>query len=386
MPNPIGPLLPADESFTHQVTETFAHVGTSDPAWTEKACAMALARDGSIQLGFGIGRYPNRNVLDAYAAVSIGVGQHTVRGSRALDAAPGELAVGPIRYEVVEPMRVVRFVLEPNDVQPIAFDWTFEAALPPFVEERTHRRSGYRLSADLVRYHQIGVASGWVEVDGERRTLDPEGWVSTRDHSWGVRYDVGTPPTDRQPGDHNLPDGVGFQMIWSPVLMTRPDGSTYGLHLHYVWIAMPGFESKEVTAQVEHPDGTSEAIVDLVPDLAFDPRNRRLLGGRLEATMADGTARPLEIEVLGDTGVQLGAGLYFGLDGHHHGEWRGPLHLDGEHIADCSTPEAARRLHPIRDTPVRVTDPVGGGVGIGNCQPIVSGPWPGLDLPDESWM
>ena len=53
--NPIGPLLAADEQFTHQITDTFAVVGTSDPAWTEKACAMAMARDGSLQLGFGLG-------------------------------------------------------------------------------------------------------------------------------------------------------------------------------------------------------------------------------------------------------------------------------------------------------------------------------------------
>ncbi len=76
---------------------------------------------------------------------------------------------------------------------------------------------------------------------------------------------------------------------------------------------------------------------------------------------------------MSDTGVQLGAGLYFGLDGHHHGEWRGELHVDGERIADCSTPEAARRLHQIRDTVVHVVDPVGGAEGWGNCQPIITG-------------
>jgi hypothetical protein len=31
MANPIGPLLPADEQFTHQVVETFATVGTDEP-------------------------------------------------------------------------------------------------------------------------------------------------------------------------------------------------------------------------------------------------------------------------------------------------------------------------------------------------------------------
>ena len=110
--NPIGPLLAADESLTHQVADTFAIVGTSDPAWTEKICAMAMARDGSLQIGFGLGRYPNRNVLDAYAAASRGAEQLTVRGSRSLSADPESTSVGPIRYEVVEPLQKVRFTLE----------------------------------------------------------------------------------------------------------------------------------------------------------------------------------------------------------------------------------------------------------------------------------
>ena len=82
MPNPIGPVIAADESFTHQIPETFAHVASSDPSWTEKVCAMAMARDGSLQLGFGLGKYTNRNVMDAYAALSRGVEQVTVRASR----------------------------------------------------------------------------------------------------------------------------------------------------------------------------------------------------------------------------------------------------------------------------------------------------------------
>ena len=84
MPNPVSPLLPADENFTHQIVDTFASVGTSDPSWTEKVCAMAMANDGSLQIGFGLGKYTNRNVMDAYAALSRGVEQLTVRASRRL--------------------------------------------------------------------------------------------------------------------------------------------------------------------------------------------------------------------------------------------------------------------------------------------------------------
>src|SRR5580693_1806100 len=140
-------------------------VATSDLSWTEKICAMAAAKDGSLQLGFGLGKYPNRNVMDGYAGISRGVEQRTVRASRRLDTDPVLTTVGPVRYEVVDPLRAIRFSLDANDSQPIAFDWLFESIVPAALEDRTHTRQGFRVGADLVRYHQIGLASGWVEVD-----------------------------------------------------------------------------------------------------------------------------------------------------------------------------------------------------------------------------
>jgi hypothetical protein len=385
MTNPVGPLIGADENFTHQVAETFVAVGTSDPFWTEKVCAMAMAKDGSLQIGFGLGKYTNRNIMDGYAAVSRGVEQLTVRASRRLSPHPEQTIVGPIHYEIVEPLKAIRFRLEPNAHQSLAFDWLFTGVLPPFTEERTHLMRDYRRMSELVRYHQIGTASGWIELDGERHVMSDDSWTSTRDHSWGVRYDVGVPAADLEPNS-GIPDGAGFMMIWCPLLMTRSDGSQYGMHLHFTWFNMPGFAQKMVSSRIEYTDGRQEMIQQLVPELRFDPRNRRLLGGMLHCTMADGSQRPLSLEVLGDTGVQLGAGLYFGLDNHYHGEWRGELHVEGERILDCSDPQQARRLHQIRDTTVRVTDPIGGGVGVGNCQPIAYGPWPELGLADDPWM
>jgi len=370
--NPVGPLVPSDERLCHQISDTFAVVGTSDLSWTEKICAMAAAKDGSLQLGFGLGKYANRGVMDGYGGISRGVEQRTVRASRRLAPDPEVTEVGPLRYEVVEPLRVVRFVLEANDTQPVAFDWTFEAIVPPAVEDRTHTRQGYRVGSDLVRYHQTGVASGWVEVEGTRTELSPDSWVSTRDHSWGVRYDVGLPPRDLERRDPLA--GLSFRMIWCPVAMERADGSRYALFLHYQMVAGPGFLHKQVVmGGVEHPDGRTERFLDLEPDLRFDPTTRRLRGGRITATAADGSTRIIELEAVSDTGFHLGAGLYFGFDGHHHGEWRGELLTEGEHIPDCTEPSTARRLHQLRDTVVHVVDTTGGGEGWGNCQPIVTG-------------
>jgi hypothetical protein len=380
----LGPLVPADETFNHQITQTFATVAQSDRSWTEKVCAMAAPRDGSIQLAFGMGKYANRGVLDAYAGVSRGVEQWTVRASRRLWPDVEATAVGPIRYDVVEPLRQVRFSLAPNDVVPISFEWTFTSAVPAALEQPEHHRSrdGLRLDADIVRYHQIGTAAGWVDVGGERVDLDDDTAVSTRDHSWGVRYMVGAPLDDVE--DPARPAGVATTVMWCPVLCEREDGSRYGLHWYYQRHGFGGWERVELQGGVEHPDGRRETFVALVPSLRVRDDNRRLLGADLSFTTAAGETRPITVTPLGDTGFHLGAGLYFGLDDHWHGQWRGDLHVDGEHVDDCSDPDTARRIHQMRDCLVRVDDPAGGGMGWGNLQSILAGPHPDLGLTEEA--
>ncbi|MBK8308389.1 MAG: hypothetical protein IPL00_15155 [Gammaproteobacteria bacterium] len=138
---------------------------------------------------------------------------------------------------------------------------------------------------------------------------------------------------------------------------------------------------------VEHPDGRVERIADIVPDLDYDPANRRLRGGQLDCTMADGSVRVITLEAMSETGFHLGAGLYFGFEGNYHGDWRGKRHADGERIDDCTTFENTRRLHQIRDTVIRIHDPVGGGSGWGNWQPIIIGDHrrSGLKAADSFW-
>ncbi len=369
----LGPLVGADEQFTHQIVDTFGSVAESDRSWTEKAWAQAAANDGSLQVAFGIGKYPNRDVIDACAGVSRGTEQWAVRASRRLSTDRETLAVGPVRYQVDEPLRAVTFSLAPNETQPISFEWRFEGIVPPFLENREiHRsRDGSRREADLIRFHQSGLASGWVEVEGQRIEIDPDSWSSTRDRSWGVRYQVGVPPADGAPG--NDLTGVSMLTIWSPIACVRPDGSRYAVHLYYQRHAVGTYQRVELQGGIEHPDGRKEHFASLVPDLRFRDDNRRLLGGQLHVTMADGSARTLLVTPVSDTGFHLGAALYFGLDGHFHGEWRGSSHVEGEYVADCADPAAARRLHQLRSAVVRLEDPVGGGTGFGDFQTLAVG-------------
>ena len=60
----------------------------------------------------------------------------------------------------------------------------------------------------------------------------------------------------------------------------------------------------------------------------------------------------------------------------------GPLHVDGEYIADCWDDEHLRTLGQFRDTPIRVRE--GDAVGYGIMESIISGVWPELGLTEES--
>ncbi len=300
-------LVPSDEGFNHQIAETFGTVQQADRSWAEKVCASFAAKDGSLQLGFGLGKYINRNVMDAYAGISRGVEQRTVRASRRLAPTPDLTAVGPIHYEVLEPLRQIRFRLDENDTQAIAFDVIFDGGpFPPFLENHEFRRQlgGYRTDNDIARYHQVGAPRGWVRVDGERFEIDPETWFATRDHSWGLRYGVGIDPPDLAPGI----DSAAFPMnfLWSPMRFEPEGGAPYSIHHFYMKVPIPGVP-KTFSGGIEHPDGSREAFVDLEPNL------RRAAATNLQFVVA----LQRDAGLVGEVVEHLGDGRSGGLLGGH---------------------------------------------------------------------
>ena len=375
-----GPLLAADEGLTHQIADTFARVGQSDRSWTEKVWAMAASRDGSLSVAFGLGKYINRNVMDAFAGVSRGTEQWTVRSSRRLSPDFERHSVGPIAYDIVEPLRRTRYQLAANDVVPILFDVEIEGVAPPAMEEHEIHlsRSRARIDADIMRFHQSGVASGWVEVEGTRFEIDDQLWVGARDRSWGVRYGVGVPSADieAQP----MPADASGMFVWMLVTMTRTDGRPFTLFVYYQRFSGPGWSTGSARGAIELPDGRVKPFVDVVPELRFEDDNRRLLGGTIRAVLLDGTEIVYRIEPVSATGFHLGTGLYGGFEGHYQGEWRGDLHTDGEHITECDSVPVAHRIHQHRDCIVRVESLEDGSIGVGTLQSNAVGSHPEMGL------
>jgi hypothetical protein len=373
-----GPLVPADETLNHQIVDTFATVGQTDLSWTEKVWFAAMARDGSLQIHFGLGKYTNRGVMDGSGGVARGQEQWTVRASRRLDPHPDVTAVGPIRYEVVEPLVSVRCILEPSAAD-IAFDVVFTGSMPPGLEDHWPTRSanGYRVSTDHLRYHQMGTVSGWVEVEGQRHQVDPQDWVAFRDRSWGVRPGVGQPMANLAPE----PSLAEMFLVWSPMRLERPDGSVYGLFVMNIRTSFSdGRVIDEFQAAEEFPSGERRPFRRVTPALQFVDYSRHLSGGVLLFEAQDGTERPVTVTPVSDTSFYLGPAGYGGYGGYNHGDWRGELLVEGEHLVDTGSPDMLGRVHQIRDLLVAVEDPVGGGRGFAEIETVLMGDFSALGL------
>lgn len=374
----IGELTPLDETLDHQIADTFATVAQSDIGWTEKIWGSLARKDGGLQVEFGLGKYHNRNVMDGFGGASRGAEQWTVRASRALSPDLQTPTVGPVRYEIVEPLKKVRFALDRNATQPLAFDIVFEGELPPFFEKRNRLRARNRTAMDVIRYHQPGKLSGWVELEGERHEVGDD-WFGFRDHSWGMRgHGVGAHVPDLQPGG-----GVQDRMklLWGPSLLTRPDGSKYEL-MHFLYATGHWqYFSGHVNEVGNEPGSIRQSeIVAMVPNIRFDPVTRAFLGGDYVYTFADGSSRTVQVEPLGPSGFYLRTGLYGGWNGHRHGSWQGDYQEDGEHIADIR--QELHRIGQFRDLPVRIMD--GDATGYGIQESVYAGLYPELGLTAES--
>lgn len=371
-------VTPADEYLIHQTPDTFSIVSDSDVSWTERVWCSLFARDGSLQIDFGLGKYHNRNVIEGFGGISRGIEQITVRASTELDQHPERTGVGPIDYEIIEPMRKVRCILRENDVQPLSFDVTLTAVLPPFLERKDAQRGmdGLRISSDLRRFHQLCTVSGWVAIDGERTEITDETWLGYRDRSWGVRMDVGEPDPDVH--SPNRMD-QNFLLTWSPMYFQPADGSApYEIHHYLQWV---DGEVHYFSGFVNHADGRQEPLHGMVDDLKYDPATRRLLGGTMTFDSGWGKTRTVEIAPVSDIGFHLGTALYFGYKGERHGGWKGVDHLDGERYKDMTDRQTLLEAHQLRDCVITTRE--GDATGFGIFESMVIGDHPRYGLRGE---
>jgi hypothetical protein len=375
----ISPLIGADEFLNHQTANTFASVGEVDHGWTEKVWFMLARKDGQLQASFGLGKYTNRNVIDGFAGVQCGTEQRTIRASRVLNPRIDETAVGPLKYEVIEPYKKLRISVAENSAQPFKYDLVWTSTMPAFFEGRDLAIHSGRKTSDVVRYHQSGTVSGWIEIDGVRHEVNPEEWFGFRDHSWGVREHVGADPADLPPSKSGKIDN-DYQFNWFVSQLTRPDGSKYELAYYFREFKEPrGLEW--FTGFINEDNGKQTQILQLYPEITYRESDHAVMGGKIYCLLrGEGrstTERVFEIEAIdSDMGFRLNPAMYGPWKGQVHGAYMGEEFLDGECVDDVNDPEklAGNRRWEIRDRPLRIRE--GDNHGFADVESIVIGDWP----------
>ena len=104
-----------DEHPLHQIAHSFAGVAGSDPQWNDGHYVCICDTDGRVCLTSNVRLYQNNDVLDGFVCLRHEGRQHNIRLSRRLRPDIDHYGVGPLRIEIVEPMRALRFVLDDNE-------------------------------------------------------------------------------------------------------------------------------------------------------------------------------------------------------------------------------------------------------------------------------
>jgi hypothetical protein len=164
--------IPLDEYPVHQVPLPMDRVATSDPNFYDRCYFNAHDRTGDVFLVTGLGVYPNRGVIDAYATARCGDRQWSVRFSGALGDRSLEQQVGGYQIDVTEPLRRLRVRCAAPDGG-VDFDLRWTAASPAVQEEPHLMLAGRRPVLDASRFSQLGAASSSSAGRGRRSATGP---------------------------------------------------------------------------------------------------------------------------------------------------------------------------------------------------------------------
>ncbi len=299
---------PLDEYPVHQAPLPVARPATSDRHFYDRSYLNAHDRTGDVFLIAGLGIYPNLGVRDGFVTVKAGQTQHTLRVSDALDARTLAQEVGPLRLEILDPLRRLRLVAEHDDLQ---VDLTWEGSFDPVLEPRHVMYQGSRTTLDAQRFAQVGTWEGRLSVAGTTYEVDAATWVGTRDRSWGVRPSGDADPAGRAADEEH----EGFWWLYVPlrfddfqlvvIVQERYDGYRTLNDAVRVWA-----------------DGRVEQLG--WPRLEFDYRSgtRHPERARLHLTTPGGDPLLVEVETLGAVALHVGCG-YGGDPDWTHGQWRG---------------------------------------------------------------
>lgn len=340
-----GRLTWMDEYPRHQVGGTFDSVVSDSVHWNDGFYFTLGDEATGASLFAALRLYANTDVMDGFAVASVDGRQHNMRWSRRLRPRIDDLAVGPLRLDIVEPLSRLRLTATDNPYG-ITFDLDWLGLHEPYLEDRIVRYSGGRKVYDRTNYDQCCDVSGTITVGDRTLAVDPSTWVGVRDHSWGMGRTGGASSSAIAP-DAGRDPRRGFAMRqWTMIRM--PDRVLFWqFHLQHDG----SFEPLE--AVVIPRDGSPAwRYVDAQADAVRAGESPRALSSRVDLTRPDGSIDRYELTAVGAPVYLQGGGYHDGFaDRQGRGVFRGEEHHEGEvwdvsHPVDVGDPAGWFRQRP----------------------------------------
>ncbi len=357
-------LTPFDDYPIHPSADPIAHPATGDPNHYDRYWFNGQDKDGAFFLAGAMGHYPVRGVVDgAFSVVHDGV-EHSLfaSGRMPLDR---RTEVGPIRVDVVEPLRVLHLTADRN-AQGIGADLTFRARTVAVEEPRQRIVGDDGIPVmDHTRLTQWGTWEGTIWIDGVTIEVDPDRTVATRDRSWGVRGVGKAVETNRPP---RVP-----QVFWLWAPLHFDDCCTHmALHEHsdgdrwlQTALVVPLLQS---ATDPTYGVGLPEEMGGLRYEIDWEPGRREMRSAVLIFVEPSGRERRIELEKLFTFRMR---GIGYSHPQWSHGSSHGDLEVGRESIAlDAFDPLDLSSLHLQNVCRARME----GRVGVGVLEQIALGP------------
>jgi hypothetical protein len=388
-------LTELDEWPRHPTIDTFDRVATDSPYWSDGYWFCIGDPEGAVNLITALRFYPNTNVADGYACVSLDDGkQYNLRCSRRLRPRIDDVEVGPLWLEIVKGLRTIDFGCRDNPYG-IEFDLHWEGAAP--VWDETPGTTGImdgRIVFQRSNFVQVGYVSGAIRVNAREFAVD-ENWVGARDHSWGLGDTGGgkkTNPYAAPPvgGGVSIDGAATFKNFglrqWA--LVRFPKRSLYYSFHRSAEGAFSSFASRVVYPFESNKRPWPYKSAEL-ESIEFVDGKRRLDRAEVAFRRHGGKIDRFGMEVVSKPLYMQGGGYWSGFDdGLGRGVYRGEEHIEGD-VWDVSQPTRVcneqRREIPQNngawaETFARFSnldDPEEMGLGLLEC--VVSGPYPGVE-------
>ena len=356
-----------DDYPVHQTPEPLAQPATSDRNAYDRTWYNGYAADGSYYFGIGMAVYPHRGVLNcAFSVVRPGGLQRCFFASRRAPRERTEMQAGPMRIEVVEPLKQARVILDDND-SGLGCDLLFTARTAAIQEGRQTLWQGARRVMDATRFAQFGAWHGTVRTpDGDIAVNEAE-CRATKDRSWGVRG-VGEPETGGAP---QAPGSAFF--LWVPLFWADHvshaiffDGQA-GEALVREALTAPLYPNGAAVPDIE--DDGVERMAGTAHRIRYWPGTRLAERVELDLIPLSGETRTITLEPM--LRFQM-KGLGYNHPKWRQGVWQGELATGHEAFdPEDLNPLAPENLH-VQQV-VRASD--GSREGIGVVEQVVIGPY-----------